>query len=437
MNQPEIHNMGGIIRRVRKERGWRLEDVADENISPATISNIERGVPHVNPNKTNYLLKKLGIGTDRLPELIMSEKRELQNLDFQFLMIEAQWEMGQWDQALTQLDQLDLDDQHPYAAARHLWKGKCLSGKKSWKRAERSFYKAIQLCNPNGSSDSTNVEAFSFLELGLCSYYQNDLEKALQLTESGIDAFTPDGSRRYLWPLLHRNKGVYLEHLDRVAEGLKLVQEIWDSLDAIDDAETVLTFYWLRSELLCRTGMYEDAIRYAVDGVQIARRNHRYHLMFSLFSVLGSAYMAQEEWEKAEDSFDLALSCKEKMTGEKKRLIRTYDRLGILYMRQGKFEKAFSVIDQAIQYGESSQDIPRLTHTLLLMGDCYRLQGNREEAIRYYERALGLAQEHGYKRKENQALYALAQCWSGVDENEFQRCMGDGGSKWWLMSQIT
>lgn len=46
-----LTEIGHIIRMVRKSRGLRLEDLADENISPATISNVERGVAHVKQEK--------------------------------------------------------------------------------------------------------------------------------------------------------------------------------------------------------------------------------------------------------------------------------------------------------------------------------------------------------------------------------------------------
>lgn len=47
MSLSHVNEVGSIIRKVRRERGLRLEDLADENIFPATISNIERGVSHV------------------------------------------------------------------------------------------------------------------------------------------------------------------------------------------------------------------------------------------------------------------------------------------------------------------------------------------------------------------------------------------------------
>ncbi|SFS58337.1 Helix-turn-helix [Marininema halotolerans] len=46
MEPSNIKDVGEVIRRVRKSKGLRLEDLADENISPATISNIERGISH-------------------------------------------------------------------------------------------------------------------------------------------------------------------------------------------------------------------------------------------------------------------------------------------------------------------------------------------------------------------------------------------------------
>ena len=55
-----------------------MEDVADENISPATVSNLERGVSHVKQEKMYYLLDKLGISIDKLPELIIDQKEELE-----------------------------------------------------------------------------------------------------------------------------------------------------------------------------------------------------------------------------------------------------------------------------------------------------------------------------------------------------------------------
>ncbi|MFS8513554.1 MAG: helix-turn-helix domain-containing protein [Planifilum fulgidum] len=52
--------LGAVIRAHREKRGLSIENLADENISAITISNIERGLPSVGADKTEYLMKKLG-----------------------------------------------------------------------------------------------------------------------------------------------------------------------------------------------------------------------------------------------------------------------------------------------------------------------------------------------------------------------------------------
>jgi transcriptional regulator with XRE-family HTH domain len=87
MRPLSLHEIGEVIRKVRKERGLRLEDLADENISPATVSNIERGVAHVSPEKITYLLEKLDLPMNKLPEMLEKEQEELKKIKFKLLTI--------------------------------------------------------------------------------------------------------------------------------------------------------------------------------------------------------------------------------------------------------------------------------------------------------------------------------------------------------------
>ncbi|MFC4077609.1 tetratricopeptide repeat protein [Salinithrix halophila] len=418
----DIHEIGEIIRKLRKERGLRLEDLADSNISPATISNIERGVPHVNPEKTQYLLGKMNIETDKLPELIMGEKRALEGMEFQFLAVDSLWGAGEFQKALDKLQAINLDDPHPLAPDWYYYCGKCYLELKNWRKAERSFYKGIQLATQNSVAQRDNIEAACFLEIALCSYHQNDLVKAIQFSDSGIDAFNPEGGRTYLWPLLHRNKGVYLERLGRVAEGMKLVQEMWGLLPSMEQVDSVLGFYWLRAEFSRRMGMLEDALKYAVEGLKLARINEKYDSMFSSWTVLGGVYMARKEWDKAEEAFKTALSCEKRVTNQKRSIIM-YNRLGRLYFQQGRLEEAKETIRTSIQYGENLNDAPHLVKSLLTMGEIHYSEGDREKSLLHYQRALDLARKHGYRKLENRVLYHLAQYWDEIDEKEFQNCM--------------
>ena len=146
----EIQDIGKIIRDVRKEKGFRLEDLADEKISPATISNIERGVPHVIPEKREYLLGKLGLNLNDLSDLLLRNKENIEELDFNLFTIETLRDIGEVEKAYEKLTELVLEDTHPMASRVYFLKGKCLYSQKKWKKAERQFYNAIRHAAQSG-----------------------------------------------------------------------------------------------------------------------------------------------------------------------------------------------------------------------------------------------------------------------------------------------
>src|SRR5690554_2865525 len=80
LNSIQINEIGELIRKRRREQGLRLEDLADENISPATISNIERGVPYVHQEKVRYVLSKLRLNPEDLPKLLLGEQQSMERL---------------------------------------------------------------------------------------------------------------------------------------------------------------------------------------------------------------------------------------------------------------------------------------------------------------------------------------------------------------------
>ncbi|GGE08300.1 hypothetical protein GCM10011571_06940 [Marinithermofilum abyssi] len=418
----EIHEIGEVIRKIRKERGLRLEDLADENISPATISNIERGVPHVNPEKTQYLLQKLDLEMDKLPSLVMNEQRELENVRFELFALETMRDIDKPDEALKGLEELDLDDSHPYAALYYYVMGKCYNSKKDWKRAERSLFNAVRLANQHPINEKSNIEAAAFTELGLCSYYQNNLEQALKYTESGIAAFVEDGERKHFIDVLLRNKGIYLERLGRLGEAMQIVQEAWRRLPHIEQLDVVLGLYWLRSEILRRTGLFDEAIHYAMEGLELGRFNWKYDSLLDLWTVLGSTYMGKKDWERAIRSFDMALKFKNIIPSDLK-FPTVYTQLGILYMHQKRWEDAKTSLETAIKIAKNCSDTFRLTHALYITGDFYRITNQHQEAISFYKEALSLAKKHHYTKKEYQALFRLAQCWENIDKEEFHRTL--------------
>jgi tetratricopeptide (TPR) repeat protein len=334
----------------------------------------------------------------KLPEMLMKEQEELKKVRFKLLTIATLRKIGMIDEALDRLEELNLDENHPYIAHAYYFKGKCYMGKQKWKQAERALYNALRLSQQNPYKEN-NMEAASYLLLGLISYYQNNIEQALEYTNNGINAFVEDGENKHIKSLLYRNKGVYLQRMGRITEGIRLVQDIWDQIPMMDDIGTILGFYWLRAEFSRLSGLTDEAIQYATEGIEISRRNKQYDSMCDLWTVLGSVYTAKKEWELAETSFLMALKLEGKFP-EDQRLTTVYTRLGILYMKQGRNEEAYQALQKAIKYAEKFNDATRLSTSLIIMGDLCQFIDKREEAIRYYQKALEIAKKHDYKDKE-------------------------------------
>ncbi|SMO84129.1 tetratricopeptide repeat protein [Melghirimyces algeriensis] len=423
MSAIAIREIGEIIRKNRKEKGFRLEDLADENISSATISNVERGIPYVSLDKVQYLLAKLGIEMDKLPSLLMDEQRENKDLEFKLFAIETMRDaFGNTDDLLKELNGLELEDSHPYAATVWYLKGRCYCQNRLWDKAERALSNGIRLSKQHPYGEKSNIEAACFTELGLCSYHQNNLETALKFTESGLDAFQTEGDRKFIQYKLLRNKAVYLERLGRLNEALQVVQDTWDYLSEIQPVSVVLSLYCLRADLSVKTGLYQEAIEIAKDGLKIAQFDQRYGHLFDLWAILGSAYIKLMEWSIAEYCFRMALKLKDKPIHQHS-LIDAYTRLGLMYLKQERWEEAREVIEKAVENGKKLNHVPWLINAYISLGDYYRLQGGDQQAISSYQNAYDLAYANQLRYKEQTILLRLAKCWEKIDEQEFQRCM--------------
>jgi tetratricopeptide (TPR) repeat protein len=353
---------------------------------------------------------------------LMEEEIELKRIQLELEIVESLWKLQQYDKAMAKIEALDLSDNHPFAATAAYLKGKCLVKKGNIRRAERAYYNAVKLANQHSFNSDKNVEAASFCEIGICAYMQNDLEGALKFTDSAWGAFQENGERQHVRFVISRNKAVYLDKLGDVNAGMRVVENIWDSIHEVEDIETKLTFYWLRAEFQRKIGGDIEALTYAKEGLDLAVKNNHTKYIFDFWSMLGCIYTSMSEFDKAESCFDTALSAKDFLT-DQRTVAMTLAKLGVLYTHQNKQQAAKTAISQAIDHAEKQNDMPQLTYAIMVMGDFLKKNEEINDAIQHYQRALDLAQKHTLKRRQHKILLRLAECWHPLDEKEFQKCM--------------
>lgn len=414
MDTYNILEIGEIIRKVRKDRGLRLEDLADEHISPATVSNIERGVPHVRYDKVKYLIQKIGLDPNELPKLIESEKKKMDELRLLLDSIEARLDYADANDLLQTLYSLPIGDDHVYASTVHYLIGSCFAAQGKWKKAERSFTNAIRLAAMNPHQKHTNIEALAFKQLSIGCYFQNDLHQALQYINSAIDSFV-DGNRQQLKYILYCNKARYLEKLGRIGEGLKVVNDLWHEIDNMND-RTALHFYEIRVHLLKRNHMYEEAIHYGRQGIEKAWSTGDSLSMCVLWTALGSTYLAKKDFKKAEICLKAALDFKGVSSNNIH--LQALTKLSMVYIEQNDLNQAEVLLNQAEKIMQNTDPISSY-FTLIVLGYFHKKQQDIQKATNYYQAALDLSRKFHLKNLEYKALFHLAQLKKESNQKEF------------------
>lgn len=417
MNAYEMGDLGKFIRKVRKEKGLRLEDLADDQISTATISNIERGVPHVNREKVAYLLRKLNIHLHDIPELLEENTENLESLQLKFYAIDNLIRFGKLDKAYEELMDVSKNYSSYSLAQIHILKGKYFLQKKEWKKAERELLEAIRICSQDLVQRS-NLEALSYFNLSKCSYEQQEVYQALRYLEKGLESYQENvRDPEQVKYLLLTRRIFYLEKLGRADEALKCLEEIWEKLSEIRRLDILLRLYALKADLFRRIKLYTDAIRFAKEGILLATGSPHTNELVRLWTILGTIYIEIQNLDDAETCFSFVREMKDQVV-EKDELIRAYCSLGDLYLQQGKTEEAKEVLNQAIQWSEEKNDFSKLCSALLIMGKLMKSIHQVLDAITYIKRAVSLSEKMEIKEKMFAAYYELASCYEMIGEQE-------------------
>lgn len=418
-----LHEMGEIIRKVRKERGLRLEDLADRNISPATVSNIERGVAHVSPEKITYLLKKLDLPLDEIPEILKKDQEEIRKTNLQLISVFSLCNLGQIEEASKLLKQLKLEESHPYAAKLYFAKGLIFLRKKKWKQAERRFQHALRVSQNNNSSSDANFEAYIYLQISKCYEGYGDLSHSIYWIDQGIDCYQNYQGHKKHWSRLICQKALYFYQQEMFLEGFRWIEENWTDLENCPEEEVRYTSSWLKGEFLHKLGKDEEALRHTTTLLSQANDSHFPDLLCKTWTLLGKLYTHKRKFELAQLSFHMALQYKSLLKDEQT-LLSTYLELGYFYKQQHQLTKAYTYYQDAMKLAKKYASDEEHLQILLIMGQlCHHIESKKEEAITLLEQALKRAQKLNKTNLEREIWLALAQCYEAEKEEAFIHCL--------------
>ena len=125
------------------------------------------------------------------------------------------------------------------------------------------------------------------------------------------------------------------------------------------------------------------AVRYAQIASELDKENYIYDF------IIGTAYMKNKEFEKAQEPLLRALEKESENLG-------TLNSLGTCYMAQGKSSEAIQTYEKALEINPDS------VMAYYNIGSAYQIQQNHEKACEYLAKAVEL--------DEDESLLQLWQC---------------------------
>ncbi|WP_124727254.1 tetratricopeptide repeat protein [Staphylospora marina] len=420
LDQVELGIIGEVLRKKRKSMRKRMRDLADEFVSTATISNIERGLPIVNPAKILHYAKKLGIGPDELPAIVRRYNQGDDEREAELMSILSNIDLGDAREGLARLQALDIPASSPQHLMKQFLMGKHFFNQGKWSKAQTYFSEVLRSVDKYPSLRRSNLKAYCCYDLGRVFYYKNDLTNALGYNQLGIDAYVRDcdKNRSQIIHSLKVAKAIYLEKLERLDEALQALDELWEHIADIRSVQVLLNIYETKADILTRKKRYDEAIEIAWEGIEIARINLAYERAHDLWTTLGSVYLQKKAYEKAEYCIRTALSMRKRVNGEFL-LVKAYTLWGMLCMRTERWEEALTALQTAVQLGEKTNDARRHVMALIVLGDWYQLQGRYEEAVSPLQKAHELATEHQFLKQRHITLVELSKCWKRLNRGEF------------------
>lgn len=310
INQLEL---GALIRKKRKSLGLTLSDLADENISVPTISNIERGISgSIASDKVAYVREKIGLTDEELNQMRHSSAEGLLELNDRLGMIEHLIQIKLLNQARSELNKLTKDarlqDNPQEEIQSQLLKGWLLHREGKWDRAKQVLQQVLRLIQEQELSPQTNFVAETYHLLSLGAFYgDQEYGKAIEFADQALAAFDEGGSKPELKGRILYDIANYYFHLEQLAVAYKYVVKSQQASEQTNDIRSLILGYNLEALIYKQQEQYESAVYLFRKSLNLSTRLHREaRLSTLLYLNLGETQSHLQAFDKALESLNIA-----------------------------------------------------------------------------------------------------------------------------------
>ncbi|SDY00011.1 helix-turn-helix transcriptional regulator [Thermoactinomyces sp. DSM 45892] len=385
--------LGETIRSYRKERGLRLEDLADDQISVSTISNIERGYSHVKEEKVRYLLEKLGIDFHQLNALETKQKQKDDLYLLELKAVETWISSGNSKRAWEWLKKNRLSETHALAHFYHFSKGKYYFSQEDYEKAISEYQMVLRITKVAHVHHPLELECYR--EICHSLYLLKSYEQALEVADRGME-WIEEGEKR------KKNKDAELTlaglrvlcliQLERMNEAYYFYSSFWSEVPLIRSSYLIIQLYMGKVRLSRALGLNKEAIQLLEEAIRWCGENGEYSLVCECWLMLANVYHEQGLIEFADVAYRTALALEDRIK-ERSLVVQTYLEYGMFYLKEQQYEAAREKIEQVVFLSKRWNDFTSLAKAYVYLGDLQVELNQLENGLNQYLQAKEIAKK--------------------------------------------
>lgn len=250
-------SIGQKIRKLRKERGMTLVDLAGEEFTKGYISQVELGRVEPSFKLLGHMADKLGLGVDKLIG-------DSQSLEDQVTIIENEYNCVRYEEVIKLGDALNLNS--PSGSKIGVLVMKAMYHLNRYEES-MNLGRRIQAIKQRWSS-SFKLEAYAYI--GLSMFALKKYKDVIDLYNEAFEyALTNDLGHVRSLANMHLNMATAYQNLDLYEPALLAYQETLDFASAHDCNETVIDVYLRMGYCYYKLDYLKEAKRYLHDALKV------------------------------------------------------------------------------------------------------------------------------------------------------------------------
>lgn len=242
-------------------------------------------------------------------------------------------------------------------------------------------------------------EAYALKNVGMVFYMRGLYVQTLDYWNQSLDVFEKIKDDAGIANIVGNIGAVYFNQgaddkaLEYTLKALQLAEKLGDTLRIISASINVGSIYHNKKDPV--------ALNYLLKAVPLVEQSNNSDALIVITGNIGEIYFDDNNNQKAVEYFTKSI----KAAGNSSEAAFSYNGIGKVNLREGKFETALQNHNTALEIAEKADDKFQVIRSLRGIADVYEKQNNTALAIQYYSKARVIAEQMDDVKVELKDLY--------------------------------